>query len=99
MRRQITLPGQQTRVVLQGPDHSLAIAGTVRCRPPEGFGDRITVGARGDRGDQFVDDRGWITGVVVGTHRTARQALAVPETDAADVSADGALSSLLRARS
>ena len=91
MRRQIALPGQQPGVVLQGPDHSLAIVGTVGCRPAEGFGDRVTVGARGDRGDQFVDDGDGITVVVVGTHRTAWQALAVPETDASDVSAGGAL--------
>lgn len=99
MRRQMALPGQQPGVLLQGPDHSLAIVGTVGCRPAEGLGDRVTVGARGDRGDQFVDDGDGITVVVVGTHRTAWQALAVPETNASDVAAGGALGGFLTADS
>lgn len=97
MWRQVPLPCQQARVVFQGPDHSLAIVRTVGCRLAEGLGDRVTVGARGDRGDQFVDDRGRITVVGVGTHLAAGQALAVAKADASDVSAGGALGSLLPA--
>ncbi len=97
MRRQIALSGQQAGVFLQGPDQPLPVGGTLGCCPAEGFGDHIAVGARGDQGDQPVDDRGGVTVVGVGTHLAARQALAVPEADASDVAAGGALGGLLSA--
>lgn len=96
MRHHMSLPGQQTRVLLQGPDHSLPIVGTVRCRSVEGLGDHVTIGP----GATAVI-RSWTT--VTGlrssfrAHRTARQAIAVPEFDTSDVAAGGALGGLLPA--
>lgn len=62
------VPGQQPGILLQGPDPSLAIVGTVGRRRAQSLADRTTVGARGDRGDQVVDDRDGIAVVVVGIH-------------------------------
>ncbi|MFI8305131.1 hypothetical protein ACIF80_17100 [Streptomyces sp. NPDC085927] len=97
MWRQTALSGQQARVLLQGPDQSLPVGGTLGCRAAEGFGDHVAVGVRGDRGDHLVDDRDRIAIVVVGTHLATRQALAISEADVSDVAAGGALSGLLSA--
>ncbi|WP_407109823.1 hypothetical protein ACE1N8_02890 [Streptomyces sp. DSM 116494] len=96
-RGEMGLAGQQARVLLQGPDHSMAIVGTVGRRPAQSLGDHVAIGARGDRVDHRVNDRGRVTVIVVGTHRTAGQALAAPERDAPGVAAGGALAGLLDA--
>lgn len=95
MRRQMSLSGQQTRVLLQSPDHSLPIGWTLGCRPAESFGDHVAISVRSEREDHLVDDRDRIPVIMVGTHLAARQAPAVPEADAPDVAAGGALGGLL----
>jgi hypothetical protein len=97
VRGEMGLAGQQTRILLQGPDHSLAIVKPVGCRPAQSLSDHVAVGARGKRVDHRVDDRSRVTVIVVRTHRTAWQALAVPEGDAPGVAAGGALAGVLDA--
>lgn len=91
--RQVSLPVSRRGLPSRDRTALWAIVRAVGCRPAESLGDRIAVGAGGDRSDQFMVDRGRITGVGVGTLLAAGQTLVVAEADASDVASGGALGS------